>query len=230
MIKLQGITRTYQMGKTEVHALRGVDLELNEGECVAIMGPSGSGKSTLMHILGALDRPSEGGISFNGQSIAEESSRGLAKIRGKQIGFVFQSFSLMPTLTAMDNVELAMLFQRAPRKKRRERALELLELVGLNDRVKHLPSELSGGERQRVAIARALANEPQLLLADEPTGNLDSKSGEQIMRLLMKLNRERGMTMILVTHDAKVADYADRVIWLLDGLVDETGGGVQDAS
>jgi len=230
MIKLQGITRIYQMGKTEVHALRGVDLEIDEGECVAIMGPSGSGKSTLMHILGALDRPSEGEISFDGRSIANESSKGLADIRGKKIGFVFQTFSLMTTLTALDNVELAMLFQRVSRSKRHERAARLLELVGLEDRMKHLPSELSGGEQQRVAIARALANEPQILLADEPTGNLDSKSGQQIMELLQSLGRERGMTVILVTHDPKLATCADRMIRLFDGRIDETEGGADDAA
>jgi len=230
MIKLQGITRTYQMGKTEVHALRGVDLEIDEGECVSIMGPSGSGKSTLMHILGALDRPSDGVVSFDGRSIADESSEGLADIRGKKIGFVFQTFSLMPTLTASGNVELAMLFQRVPRSKRNERAASLLELVGLEDRVKHLPAELSGGQQQRVAIARALANEPQVLLADEPTGNLDSKSGQQIMQFLQSLSQERGMTVILVTHDPRIADYADRKIHILDGQIDKTEGGVFDAA
>ena len=230
MIKTQGIARTYQMGKTEVQALRGVDLEINQGECVAIMGPSGSGKSTLMHILGALDRPSEGAVTFDGRNIADENSEGLACIRGTKIGFVFQTFSLMPTLTASDNVELAMLFQRVPRSKRHERATRLLELVGLEDRMKHLPSELSGGERQRVAIARALANDPQVLLADEPTGNLDSKSGQQIMQFLQGLSQERGITVILVTHDPKIALYADRTIHILDGRIDEMAGGGFDAS
>jgi ABC-type lipoprotein export system ATPase subunit len=230
VIKLQGIARTYQMGKTEVHALRGVSLDIDKGECVAIMGPSGSGKSTLMHILGALDRPSEGVVSFDGRSIANENSEGLADIRGKRIGFVFQTFSLMPTLSALDNVDLAMLFQRVPRPKRRERAVKLLELVGLEDRMKHLPTELSGGEQQRVAIARALANEPQILLADEPTGNLDSKSGRQIMQLLQGLSQERGMTVILVTHDPKIADYADRTIRILDGQIDMTEEGASNAA
>ena len=230
MIKLQGITRTYQMGKTEVHALRGVDLEIDKGECVAIMGPSGSGKSTLMHILGALDRPSDGVVSFDGRSIADETSEGLANIRGKKIGFVFQTFSLMPTLTALGNVELAMLFQRVPRSERHERAASLLKLVGLEDRVKHVPAELSGGQRQRVAIARALANEPQILLADEPTGNLDSKSGQQIMQLLQTLSQEHDMTVILVTHDPKIANYANRTIHILDGQIDKTEGGASDVA
>ena len=230
MIKLQNIARTYQMGKTEVRALQGVDLEINEGECVAIMGPSGSGKSTLMHVIGALDRPDGGSIQFEGHDIADESSNGLAEIRGKKIGFVFQTFSLMPTLSALDNVELAMTFQGVPRSKRRERACQLLEQVGLGDRMKHRPSELSGGEQQRVAIARALANDPQILLADEPTGNLDSQSGQQIMELIESLNKEQGMTVILVTHDPNLEAYADRLIRLLDGKIDETEGGVDDAA
>ncbi|HUT86502.1 MAG TPA: ABC transporter ATP-binding protein [Candidatus Heimdallarchaeota archaeon] len=230
MIKLQNIARTYQMGKTEVRALQGVDLEINEGECVAIMGPSGSGKSTLMHVIGALDRPDGGSIQFEGHDIADESSNGLAEIRGKKIGFVFQTFSLMPTLSALDNVELAMTFQGVPRSKRRARACQLLEQVGLGDRMKHRPSELSGGEQQRVAIARALANDPQILLADEPTGNLDSQSGQQIMELIESLNKEQGMTVILVTHDPNLEAYADRLIRLLDGKIDETEGGVDDAA
>jgi putative ABC transport system ATP-binding protein len=207
------------MGKTEVTALRGVDLEIGDGEFVAIMGPSGSGKSTMMHILGALDRPDEGEIYLGERNAASETSNGLAELRGKKIGFVFQTFSLIETLSARENVELAMMFQGVSRRRRGSRAAELLERVGLSDRAGHRPSELSGGQQQRVAIARALANDPEILLADEPTGNLDSKSGKQIMDLLRNLNREKGMTIVLVTHDASVATYADRVIELMDGAV-----------
>lgn len=219
MIEVKSASRTFAMGATQVHALRGVNLEIEDGEFVAVMGPSGSGKSTLMYLLGALDKPNVGSILHGDQDVAACDSNGLAELRGNRVGFVFQMFSLMPTLSAFDNVELPMIFQRVPRAERRTRAQELLGLVGMNDRANHLPSELSGGEQQRVAIARALANEPDLLLADEPTGNLDSGTGIQILALLKQLNREQKMTVVLVTHDAALAGHADRIVELLDGEV-----------
>lgn len=219
MIEVQSATRVFAMGSTQVHALRGVDLRIEDGEFVAIMGPSGSGKSTLMYLLGALDKPDGGSILHGDQDVAVCNSNGLAELRGKHIGFVFQMFSLMPTLSALENVELPMVFQRMPHAKRHVRATELLGLVGMADRAKHLPKQLSGGEQQRVAIARALANDPDLLLADEPTGNLDSVTGFQIIELLARLNREQGMTEILVTHDEELTKHADRTIRLLDGCV-----------
>ena len=219
MIKLENAVRTYHLGKTTVKALRGVDLEIEDGELVAIMGPSGSGKSTLMHLIGALDQPDEGAVLFGDQDVSKQSRDALAKLRGKRIGFVFQSFNLIATLTALENVELPMIYQRVPRKERLTKARELLALVGMDDRADHLPTELSGGEQQRVAIARALVNDPDLLLADEPTGNLDSKTGKQIMDLLIKLNKEQKMTIVLVTHDPSVAGYAQRTIHIFDGKV-----------
>ena len=221
MIRLETVFRTYQLGKTQVEALRGVDLQINRGEFVAIMGPSGSGKSTLMHLLGALDQPNGGIVFLNGQDIVQHSRNVLAELRGKKVGFVFQMFNLIPTLSALDNVEYPMMFQGVPRRERRTRAKRLLGLVGLEDRMRHKPSELSGGERQRVAIARALANDPEILLADEPTGNLDSKSGKQIMELLARLNEEHGMTLIVVTHDPAIAGYAQRTIHILDGQIQD---------
>lgn len=219
MIEVKSASRTFAMGTTQVHALRGVDLKIEDGEFVAIMGPSGSGKSTLMYLLGALDRPSAGSILHRDQDVASCDSNGLAELRGKRVGFVFQMFSLMPTLSAFDNVELPMIFQKVPRAERKKRAEELLGLVDMADRAHHRPSELSGGEQQRVAVARALANEPDLLLADEPTGNLDSGTGTQILELLKRLNQERKMTVILVTHDAALAGHADRIVELFDGSV-----------
>jgi len=219
MIKLENAVRTYHLGKTTVKALRGVDLEIEDGELVAIMGPSGSGKSTLMHLIGALDQPDEGAVLFGDQDVSKQSRDALAKLRGKRIGFVFQSFNLIATLTALENVELPMIYQRVPRKERLTKARELLALVGMDDRADHLPTELSGGEQQRVAIARALVNDPDLLLADEPTGNLDSKTGKQIMELLTRLNKEQGMTVVLVTHDPTIARYAQRTIHIFDGKV-----------
>jgi len=186
---------------------------------VAIMGPSGSGKSTLMHLIGALDQPDEGSMVFGEQDVSKQGRNQLAELRGKHIGFVFQSFNLIATLTALDNVELPMMYQGVARKDRLTKARNLLEQLGVDDRADHLPTELSGGEQQRVAIARALVNDPDLLLADEPTGNLDSKTGKQIMELLAKLNEEQGMTVVLVTHDPAVARYAQRTIHIFDGKV-----------
>ncbi len=219
MIKLENAARTYHMGKTDVAALRGVDLKIEDGELVAIMGPSGSGKSTLMHLIGALDQPDEGSMVFGEQDVSKQGRNQLAELRGKHIGFVFQSFNLIATLTALENVELPMMYQGVARKDRLTKARNLLEQLGVDDRADHLPTELSGGEQQRVAIARALVNDPDLLLADEPTGNLDSKTGKQIMELLAKLNEEQGMTVVLVTHDPAVARYAQRTIHIFDGKV-----------
>lgn len=222
MIRLENVARTYQLGKTQVEALRGVDLEISPGEFVAIMGPSGSGKSTLMHLLGALDQPDGGSVLLDGQDIAHQGRNGLAELRGRKVGFVFQMFNLIPTLSALDNVEYPMVFQGVLRRERRTRAKRLLGLVGLEGRMRHKPSELSGGERQRVAVARALANDPEILLADEPTGNLDSKSGKQIMELLARLNVEHQMTLIVVTHDPVIAGYAHRTIHILDGQIQDS--------
>jgi putative ABC transport system ATP-binding protein len=221
MIKLENVARVYQMGQTLVQALRGLNLEIADGEFVAIMGPSGSGKSTLLHLIGGLDLPTTGRVLLGDLDIAQQNGNQLAELRGKKVGFVFQTFNLVPTLSALKNVELPMIFQKIPRKERYEKARRLLEQVGLGDRLHHKPSELSGGECQRVAIARALANNPQILLADEPTGNLDAESGEQIMQILKRLNEEQKMTIIVVTHNPDVARYAHRIIRMRYGQIEE---------
>lgn len=221
LLHLKDVTKDYKLGKTVVRALRGLDLDINKGEIVAIMGPSGSGKSTLMHILGCLDIPTSGEASIEETEIKSLSERQLVTLRGRRIGFVFQTFNLMQTLSAQQNVELPMIFQGMKKKERSQRALELLALVGLADRVHHRPNELSGGERQRVAIARALANDPEIIFADEPTGNLDSESGETILELLKRLSEEEGKTLIIVTHDPDAASIAERIIRLRDGRVME---------
>ncbi|HHR85146.1 ABC transporter ATP-binding protein [Candidatus Bipolaricaulota bacterium] len=221
LLNLNGVTKDYQLGKTVVRALRGLDLHIDKGEIVAIMGPSGSGKSTLMHILGCVDTPTAGEASIEGTQIASLNERQLVALRGRKIGFVFQTFNLMQTLSAQQNVELPMIFQGIKKKERARRAKELLAKVGLADRVDHRPNELSGGERQRVAVARALANDPEILLADEPTGNLDSESGGTILELLKKLREEDGKTVIIVTHDPDATAIADRTIRLRDGRVVE---------
>jgi putative ABC transport system ATP-binding protein len=220
VIEAEGITKVYRMGDIEVHALRGVDVRIARGEIVSIMGPSGSGKTTLMNILGCLDRPTSGSYSLDGSQVAELSDDQLAAIRNKKVGFVFQSFNLLGRQTALTNVELPMRYAGVSNG-RRKRALEALEAVGLGDRVKHRPNELSGGEQQRVAIARALVNNPAMIMADEPTGNLDSKSGVEIVRILLDLNKDLGTTLIFVTHDPEIAAYTNRVISLLDGLITE---------
>jgi putative ABC transport system ATP-binding protein len=221
MIKLENVARVYQMGQTLVQALRGLNLEIADGEFVAIMGPSGSGKSTLLHLIGGLDLPTTGRVLLGDLDIAQQNGNQLAELRGRKVGFVFQTFNLVPTLSALKNVELPMIFQKVPRKERYEKARRLLEQVGLGDRLHHKPSELSGGECQRVAIARALANNPQILLADEPTGNLDAESGEQIMQILKRLNEEQKMTIIVVTHNPDVARYAHRIIRMRYGQIEE---------
>ena len=220
VIDIQGITKTYVNGKLSVPVLHGIDLQVNKGEFVSIMGPSGSGKSTFMNILGCLDRPTTGSYRLNGDEVATLSDDELAFVRNKQIGFVFQSFNLLTKLTALENVALPMIYAGMDKKSRNERAAALLSSVGLGDRMDHLPSELSGGQRQRVAIARALANNPAIIMADEPTGNLDSKSTIDVMNIFRGLYEE-GRTIILVTHEPEIATYASRNVVLRDGLIVE---------
>jgi putative ABC transport system ATP-binding protein len=217
LIRLEQVTKTYRMGKVEVHALRGIDLEVSEGEFVAIMGASGSGKSTLMNIIGCLDVPSSGRYLLDGTDVAGLNDDQLATIRNRKIGFVFQSFNLIPRTTALHNVEMPLIYSGAAR--RRERSVAALEAVGLADRAGHSPTELSGGQQQRAAIARALVTDPAILLADEPTGNLDSASSVEIMNLLARLNTEQGRTIVLITHEHDVAEFARRVVELRDGLI-----------
>jgi putative ABC transport system ATP-binding protein len=218
VIEVQDVTKVYHMGQTEVQALRGVDLTVDHGESISIMGPSGSGKSTLMAILGCLDVPTSGLYRLAGQDVSRLSDDQLATIRGRRIGFVFQTFNLLPRATALENVELPLLYTGTSR--RRQRAQAALEAVGLADRARHKPAELSGGERQRVAMARALVNDPAILLADEPTGNLDSTTGDEVLAILTTLHRERGLTLLIVTHDPAVAARTERIVHLLDGRVE----------
>lgn len=220
MIEIENITKTYRMGAVEVQALRGVSLKIERGEVVSIMGPSGSGKSTLMNILGCLDQSTSGRYLLDGVAVDTMTDDQLAEVRNRRIGFVFQSFNLLRRLSARRNVELPMLYAGVENG-RRKRAVAALEAVGLGDRMDHRPTELSGGQQQRVAIARALINDPALLLADEPTGNLDSRSGEEILQLLLNLNRDQGITLVFVTHDPKIAQHTQRVIQVRDGLVED---------
>jgi putative ABC transport system ATP-binding protein len=220
VVRTVGLTRRYKMGDTFVEALRGVDLEIARGEFVALVGPSGSGKSTVLNLIGGLDRPSEGEIWIDGKELSARDEKTLTRHRRQHVGFVFQSFNLLPRLTAEENVALPLMFGGVPEKERRARAKELLEQVGLAERLTHRPTQLSGGEQQRVAIARALVGQPALLLADEPTGNLDTTTGVEIMHLLKELNQEHGLTLLVVTHDPEVAAFADRVVRLRDGQVD----------
>ncbi len=220
VINIKNITKMYTMGDTEVHALAGVSLHINKNEYVAIMGPSGSGKSTLMNILGCLDTPTSGLYEFNSVNVSEMNDNELAKIRNKEIGFVFQTFNLLARSDALHNVELPLIYGGYSSRDRKERAHEALRRVGLEDRMHHKPNELSGGQRQRVAIARALVTHPSIILADEPTGNLDTKTGEEIMGLFEELHSE-GNTIILVTHEEYIAEHADRIIRVRDGNVEK---------
>lgn len=221
LIRITDLNKIYASGAVQVHALKNINLTIERGEFVAIMGHSGSGKSTLMNILGCLDRPSSGTYLLDGIDISQQSNDALSDVRNQKIGFVFQAFNLIPRTSTLKNVELPMIYGRVPGKARVERAKMLLEKVGLGQRLEHMPNELSGGQKQRVAIARALANEPPILLADEPTGNLDSASTIEIMELFTQLNRE-GVTVIIVTHEDDVAAFTDRVLWFEDGqLVDD---------
>jgi putative ABC transport system ATP-binding protein len=220
LVRLKDIKKTYVMGKVPVHALQGVDLEIHDGEMVAIMGPSGSGKTTLLNVIGLLDTPSVGSYKLVGDEVAKLPDRKRSQLRNKRFGFVFQIYNLLPRLTAAENVMIPLIYGGIKRRERRPRAEAALEAVGLKDRMRHRPSELSGGEQQRVAIARALVNEPSVILADEPTGNLDSKSGAAIMDLLVQLHRDRKVTIILVTHDANVAGRTERVVRMSDGQVE----------
>ncbi|MYL64612.1 ATP-binding cassette domain-containing protein [Bacillus hwajinpoensis] len=218
MIQLEEITKSYTLGKEAVNVLRGISLQIKSGEFVAIMGPSGSGKSTLMNIIGCLDRPTTGSYFLNEEDVSQHKDHELAKVRNQSIGFVFQQFQLLPRLTALKNVELPMVYAGASKQEREERARDALAKVGLQDRVGHLPNELSGGQKQRVAIARALVNDPSLILADEPTGALDTATSVAIMDLFVQLNQE-GTTIVVVTHEPEVAEYASRVIYVRDGLL-----------
>ncbi len=221
MIELHDVWRLYRMGGESINALAGIDLKVSQGEFVAIVGPSGSGKSTLLNIIGGLDAPTVGRIEVDGQDLSKASDRELSLYRNKKVGFIFQTFNLQPTYTALENVSLPLVFAKVPLWRRKRIARGVMETVELSDRLRHKPNQLSGGERQRVAIARALVNDPKILLADEPTGNLDSKTSEQIMELLTHMNKERGITLLLVTHDLETAGYADRMLRMLDGQIAE---------
>ena len=223
IIKLEEVWKTYKLGKAEVNALRGLDLEISKGDFVAIMGASGSGKSTLLNMIGCLDLPTKGRVYLKGKDIATMPESQLSQFRGKVLGFIFQEFNLLPNLNALQNVMLPMTFQGVPLSKRKEKAEEILTTVGLGNRIHHQAAELSGGERQRVAVARAFANDPEVIIADEPTGNLDSTTGKMIMDYLTKLRKEKGKTMIIVTHDRKVAEYAESIINIEDGKIITNG-------
>jgi len=220
VIELVDVWKIYRMGDVEVAALRGLNLRISRGEFVSIMGPSGSGKSTAMNMVGCLDVPTRGHVYLDGQDISKLSESDLAQIRGRKIGFIFQTFNLMPGLSALENVMLPMTFQGVPKDKREKRARELLEMVGLGTRLNHRPTELSGGQQQRVAIARSLANDPAMILADEPTGNLDQKTGREVMQMLSDLHCKEGKTIVMVTHDVGIAGYAKRSVRIKDGVIE----------
>ena len=219
-IEIENVTKVYDLGEQKVHALKGVSLRIFAGEIVALVGPSGSGKSTLMNILGCLDQPTTGSFQLLGKEVGNLSQDEMAFLRNHEIGFVFQNYNLLARTNAVDNVELPMLYNGASPGARQAKAKEMLDMVGLGDRGNHQPTQLSGGQQQRVAIARALLNGPRLILADEPTGNLDSKTGAEIIALFKELNRERGLTLVLVTHDSEVASHSHRIVYLKDGLIE----------
>ena len=219
LIEVRELTKIYKMGGIEVHALRGVDLNIEKGEFLAVMGPSGSGKSSLMDILGCLSKPTNGSYKLEDEEVGKLSEDRLAAIRNRKIGFIFQAYNLLPRTTALRNVELPLIYARVPRRERRQRALAALEIVGLSDRTHHRPNEMSGGQQQRVAIARALVNKPSIFFADEPTGNLDTKSSEEVMKVFTQLS-ESGNTILMVTHENDIAAYSHRIIRLRDGLIE----------
>jgi putative ABC transport system ATP-binding protein len=219
VIKLENVWKIYLLDKVELTALKGVSLEINPGDFVTVMGPSGSGKSTLLNMIGALDFPTKGKLFLNGKDVSALSENELALLRGKTIGFIFQEFNLLPNLNALQNVMLPMIFQGVPEKEREEKAKKLLVSVGLEDRILHQPAELSGGERQRVAIARAFANDPEMVIADEPTGNLDSNTGKKIMEILDNFHIEKKKTVVVVTHDPNIASYSEKIVNIKDGEV-----------
>jgi len=220
VVRCINVTKKYMLGKIELEALKGINLEIMRGEYISIMGPSGSGKTTLFNMIGGLDRVSGGKVYIDEVDIAQLDAYELAWLRCRKIGYIFQTFNLIPVMTALENVTLPMIFAGTPTEEAIDKAAELLTLVGLGDRLKHKPSELSGGQQQRVAIARALANDPAIILADEPTGNLDLKTGREIINLLKRLNEEKGVTVISATHDLKMLDVSDRIIWIRDGQVE----------
>lgn len=222
VIELLDVFKIYKTEFYEVHALNGISMNVRKGEFVAIMGPSGSGKSTLLHLIGCLDKPTKGEVIINGTETSKLSDRELTKLRRDSIGFIFQQYNLVSTLTALENVELPMIFKGISKEERRQKAMDLLRQVGIEDIADRKPKEISGGQQQRVAIARALANSPAILLCDEPTGNLDSKTGRQVMDIIKKMNKERAVTVILVTHDFSLADYADRIVRLRDGRIEDS--------
>ncbi|MET1125086.1 MAG: ABC transporter ATP-binding protein [Archaeoglobaceae archaeon] len=220
VVELVNVHKIYRTAYYEVHALRGVSLRVKSGEFLVVMGPSGSGKSTLLNMIGCLDKPTKGEVIIKGVETSKLSDRELTNLRRDTIGFIFQQYNLIPTLTALENVELPMVFKGVPKDERERRAAELLKLVGLGEAADRKPNELSGGQQQRVAIARALANDPEILLCDEPTGNLDSRTGEQVMEIIKGLNEEEGVTVILVTHNSELKKYGDRVVYIRDGVVE----------
>ena len=219
VLSLKNVSKVYQLGKVELVALKGIDLDIHRGDFVTIMGPSGSGKSTLLNLIGCLDSPTKGKVFLKGKDISLMSESQLSQFRGKTIGFVFQEFNLLPQLNALENVALPMVFQEVSQEKRRKKAEELLTLVDLGERILHQPAELSGGERQRVAIARSFANSPEIIIADEPTGNLDSTTGKKVMEILTDFHKKEGKTMIVVTHDPNIADYSEIIVNIKDGQI-----------
>jgi len=223
IISVKNLVKTFQIGDQELHALNGVSFDVRDGEFTAIMGPSGSGKSTMLNLLGCLDQPTNGSYRFDNEEVKELNSGQLVKIRRHKIGFIFQDFNLLPRLSALKNVELPLIYQGYRPKARQSKAREMLNAVGLERRINHKPTQLSGGEKQRVAIARALVSEPRIILADEPTGNLDSKTGEEILKLLTQIHKERKVTIIMITHDSHIAKSAERIIYLKDGKIREKG-------
>ena len=220
VLEIRDVYKTFQLGEFEIHALNGINIEVRRGEFVSVMGPSGSGKSTLLNMIGAIDKPTSGEVLIDGVDISKMKEKNLTELRNKKIGFVFQFYNLIPVLTALENVELPLLMTKLKKKERKERARELLEKIGLGDRVDHLPHQLSGGQQQRVTIARSLVNNPAILLGDELTGDLDSHTGEEIMALVRQLNKEEGQTVIVVTHAMDVGRQAERIFWLRDGKID----------